>query len=92
MLNLKCCTAAALSVVEISNRLAQLTNHRTKSHSNNFENAYIEIADFILALTLINNSATQRNKNDAHRLAVAENSAAIYVVYTYTHNHIILKG
>jgi len=48
-------------------RIAQLTNHRTKSHSSKSENAYIEIADVILALTLTNNSATQRNKNDAHR-------------------------
>ena len=39
---------------------------RTKFHSSNSEDAYIEIADLILALTLTNNSATQRNKNDAH--------------------------
>ena len=47
-------------------RIAQLTNHRTKSHSSNSEDAYIEIADLILALTLTNNSASQRSKNDAH--------------------------
>ena len=48
-------------------RIAQLTNHRTKYHFGNSENAYIEIVDLILALILTNNSPTQRNKNDAYR-------------------------